>query len=366
MTDPLPEAGTARDAPAELPLFRRAPALRRALPWTPLGSYPTPLETREVDGRLLLAKRDDLCAAGYAGNKVRKLEFLLAEAQSRGARRVITAGATGSHHALATAWHARRLGMAASLVLFPQRLTPHVRDVLLMQAGTGAELRWVRRMEALPLALWWARQVHRRGGAIIIPPGGSSATGALGYVNAGLELAEQLHGAAGPRPDRIHVAAGTLGTVAGLAVGLAWAGLQLPIIATRITATVVTNERVLRRLVDATLSRLRAAGAGDVPAADAALRLVQLRHDQIGTGYGHATPAGEHAAAAFAEAGLQLDSTYTAKAAAGLLATRLDDGVPLFWHTLSAVEPSELRDAGAAVLPPPFARYVQGPGTLAG
>jgi hypothetical protein len=79
-----------------------------------------------------------------------------------------------------------------------------------------------------------------------------------------------------------------------------------------------------------------------------------LRHDQIGTGYGHATPAGEQALQSFAAAGLRLDTTYTAKAAAGLLDSA-PAGMPLFWHTLSAVEPLELRRAGgAAMLPAPF------------
>jgi D-cysteine desulfhydrase len=358
MTDTPAGDPAAPASPAQLPLFRRAPALQQSLRWTPLARYPTPIEPIEVNGRPLLAKRDDVCADGYAGNKVRKLEFLLADAHARGARRVVTAGATGSHHALATAWHARRLGLDASLVLFPQRLTDHVRDVLLMQAGTGAELRWVRRMEAVPLALWWARQRHHRDRAVAIPPGGSNATGAIGYVNAALELIEQLQHGGFPRPARIHIAAGTLGTVAGLAVGLAWAGVHLPIIATRITAAVVTNQRVLQRLVQQVIARLSAGGAAGLPDADAATRLVELRHDQIGTGYGHATPAGDRAQALFQDAGLHLDATYTAKAAAGLLASPSDD-MPLFWHTLSAVEPLELREPGRAVLPPPFARYLE-------
>jgi 1-aminocyclopropane-1-carboxylate deaminase/D-cysteine desulfhydrase-like pyridoxal-dependent ACC family enzyme len=354
------EAGrsAAGSEPATLALFRMAPALRDSVPWLSLGEYPTPVHTCEVGDRLVLVKRDDLCAPGYAGNKIRKLEFLLADARARGATRVITAGATGSHHGLATAYHARRLGLDVSLVLFPQRPTDHVCDVLLMQAGTGAELRWARRMEAVPFGLWLARQVHRRARPVVVPPGGSNDVGALGYVNAALELAEQVEAGTVPRPDRIHVAAGTLGTVAGMAIGLAWARLDVPIVATRITASLVTNERVLVKLVGATVARLRAGGAA-APEPTAALRLIELRHDQIGTGYGHATPAGEQAMESFGAAGLRLDATYTAKAAAGLLDCSRD-GVPLFWHTLSAVEPRELLRAGAAAaLPAPFTRYLQ-------
>jgi 1-aminocyclopropane-1-carboxylate deaminase/D-cysteine desulfhydrase-like pyridoxal-dependent ACC family enzyme len=138
----------------DIPLFHRAPQLRQALPHVELGAFPTPLEPSIVSGREILVKRDDLCAADYGGNKVRKLEFLLADAKSRGAGRIVTAGATGSHHAFAAAWHGQRIGFPSSLVLFPQRLTAHVREMLLLMAATGAELRWARRMEAVPYGLW--------------------------------------------------------------------------------------------------------------------------------------------------------------------------------------------------------------------
>lgn len=354
-----PHATAEVNAAGDLALFRQAPLLRRSLPRISLGSFPTAVELVEVGGRPVLVKRDDTCAAGYAGNKVRKLEFLLADALKRRSGRIITAGATGSHHALATAYHARRLGLEVSLVLFPQALTPHVHDILLMSAGTGAELRWVGRMEAVPFGTWRARFAHRADSPYAVPPGGSNATGAVGYVSAALELAEQLAAATTPLPSRIHVAAGTLGTVAGIAVGLAWAGLDVPVAATRITSRIVTNERVLAHLVRATVAHLRAAGASP-PSPDAALRLIELRHDQIGAGYGRATAAGERATELFREAGLRLDPTYTAKAAADLLAAAPADRPPLFWHTLSAVEPADLLKAGAAAaLPAPFARYLQ-------
>jgi D-cysteine desulfhydrase len=349
-----------------LPLFRHAPGLRHALPHVGLGTFPTPLETASVAGRQILVKRDDLCSADYGGNKVRKLEFLLGDAQRKGAGRIVTAGATGSHHAFATAWHGSRLGFPCSLVLFPQRRTAHVREMLLLMAAAGAELRWVRRMEAVPFGLWRARLVHRAERPCLVPPGGSSAIGALGYVNAGLELAEQL-GTATRRPSVIHMAAGTLGTAAGLAVGLAWAGCPIPILATRITSRLVTNERALGSLVRDTVQLLGAAGA-QPPDAESALRLVRLNHDQIGTGYGHATEAGNDATAVFADAGLVLDPTYTAKAAAALLADQARDpgGLPLFWHTLSASVPVALsgrieEPATLDMLPRRFGEYLERP-----
>jgi 1-aminocyclopropane-1-carboxylate deaminase/D-cysteine desulfhydrase-like pyridoxal-dependent ACC family enzyme len=354
------------EAAGQLALFQRAPFLSRHLAWLPLGSFPTAVHAVEVQGRLVLVKRDDLCAHGYAGNKVRKLEFLLGAARAADVTRLITAGATGSHHAFATAFHGTRNGFDVSLVLFPQPLTPHVRDMLLLDASVGAELRWVRRMEAVPYGMWRARIAHRGTTVQVIPPGGSSPEGTLGYVNAGLELAGQIEAGGTVRPAAIYVPAGTLGTAAGLAIGLAWAGVPVPVIGTRITSRLVTNERVLGTLVRRTLALLRAGGA-EPPDARAALRLVQLRHDHIGSGYGQETEAGRDAADAFASAGLRLDATYTAKAAAALLSEPLGDAPPLFWHTLSAVEPRELLpDASAAGLPthaaglpPAFAAYLE-------
>jgi D-cysteine desulfhydrase len=350
---------------AEPELFRVAPELRKRLPWISLGHFPTPVDDIDVPGvGPVLVKRDDCCAAGYAGNKVRKLEFLLAAARAAGARRLITAGAAGSHHALATAYHGRRLGFDVSLVLFPQPLTEHVREIVLLDHAVGAELRWAARMEAVPYAVWRARLAHRAERPWVIAPGGSCEIGTLGYVSAGLELAEQLRTGEVAQPSRIHVAAGTLGTAAGIAIGLAWAGIELPIIATRITSRLVTNQRVLETLIRRTTNRLRRAGARPADPAEAA-RLVELRHDQLGAGYGLATPQALAAQEQLAACGLRLDVTYTAKAAAGLLASVAaadhTDAPPLLWQTLSAIEPRELlRGRIEAELPEPFARYLTG------
>lgn len=364
------------DTTVYIPLFARAPQLAAAVSHLPLGIYPSAVERIDLDddGRRIpiLVKRDDTAAEGYGGNKVRKLEFILADARARGTTRLITAGATGSHHAFATAFHGRRAGFDASLVLFPQRRTPHVREMLLLDAAAGAELVWASRMETVPYGVWRARFAHRREAVCVVPPGGSSEIGTFGYINGALELAEQIEAGAAARPSIIYVAAGTLGTVAGICIGLAWAGLDIPIVATRITARMLTNERMLAALVRSTLTHLRRAGATDAPAAAAALALVDLRHDQIGAGYGRATEAGAHAAQVFAAAGLALDATYTAKAAASLLADARTDashstrggasGLPLFWHTLSAYQPGKLlRDIDPAELPLPFARYLAAP-----
>jgi 1-aminocyclopropane-1-carboxylate deaminase/D-cysteine desulfhydrase-like pyridoxal-dependent ACC family enzyme len=346
-----------------LALFEAYPGLMDRLPWVPLGRYPTPLERVKLalpDGgmREILVKRDDLTADLYGGNKVRKLEFLLASARAAGARRLITAGATGSHHALATAIYGRRLGFPVTLVLFPQRVTAPVCDILRLDHAHGAELRWTSRMEGVPFATLRARLAHAGERPFVIPPGGSDPTGTLGYVNGGFELAAQLE-AKGDRPSAVYLAAGTLGTAAGLALGLTLGGMAVPVRAVRITSRLVANERAMRALIRATAARLRAA---DVPAdAGAAGALVELRHGQIGEGYGRETGAARLASDVFLAAGLPLDATYTAKAAADLLAAPEGDSTPLFLHTLSATAPlATAHGTGPEELPAPFSTYVLG------
>jgi D-cysteine desulfhydrase len=343
-------------------LFRRYPILEERIPYVRLGRWPTPVERVHVqmqDGvHEILVKREDVSALPYGGNKVRKLEFLLAEAQRRGARRLITAGAAGSHHALATALYGRRLGFDVSLVLFPQPLTPHVREILLRDHALGAELRFTRRMEGVPFGVARARIAHFREHPFVIAPGGSDAIGTLGYVSAALELVEQIDAGELPVPAAVHVAAGTLGTSAGLALGFTLAERRIPIIATRITGRIVANETALRSLIRGAAARLRLAGI-EITDTRAADELVQLRHGQIGRGYGRETEAGRQAAEVFAKHGLRLDPTYTAKAAAELRAAAVDPAhPPLFLLTLGVLDDMEEILAQPDTLPVEFRRYL--------
>lgn len=347
---------------SELALFRRWPDLSERIPRVPLATLPTPVE-RLPDSIAARAwvKRDDLTGEPYGGNKLRKLELLLADAVGTGARRLITVGAAGSNHALATVVHGRRIGFATSLVLFPQRRTERVVRTLLMDHSLGAELRFTRRMESVPLALLSARWAHWGERVYVIPPGGSNARGTLAYVSAGLELAEQVEGGMLPPPDIVHVAAGTLGTAAGIALGLRMAGLSTRVAAYRITSTLVCNRRGLSKLITGAADLLAAAGIPR-PDAEAAVLAVELRDEQLGRGYGLETPEGREAGRTLATAGIELDPTYTAKAAAGFLAAARENpsAVHLFWHTLSATEPAAAAEGvSVADLPAPFRRYLE-------
>ena len=332
-------------------LFERYPSLAR-IPWVGLATLPTPVQRLELSGSAFWIKRDDLTSPLYGGNKVRKLEFILARARAQGATRLITVGAAGSHHALATTLFGKQLSFAVTLVLFPQPLTEHVRAVLLMDQALGADLRFVPRMTSVPAGVMRARLSHFRERAFIIAAGGSDAHGTLGYINATLELAEQMP----ELPELIVVAAGTMGTVAGIAIGLELLQRSTRVAAIRITSKLVANERALGSLIRATCALLQAHGLPVDPARAAAR--VELVHNQLGLGYGKTTAAADAAQNAFREFGIELDVSYTAKAAAELLARCRSDAQVLYWHTLSGTMP-QITPAEPAQLPPPFRRYLQ-------
>ena len=199
-------------------LFERAPRLADLLPFVPLADG-LPTAVTQVGDRIWV-KRDDATDSRYGGNKVRKLEHLLAIAARRGGP-VLTAGAIGSHHVVATAVHAARLGLQVEAVRFPQPENPHVLAMAVKAEALGVRSTMAPRAELMPfvLARRWAQLAPR--GATLVTPGGSTPVGVLGYVGAGLELVEGFAAEGWDEPDDIYVALGSGGSAIGLALGLA-------------------------------------------------------------------------------------------------------------------------------------------------
>ena len=319
-------------------LFRAFPALEGKLPWMPLGDFPTPVE-RAFD---IWVKRDDRSGALYGGNKVRKLEFLLAEAIAGGARRVVTMGAFGSHQVLATTLYARQAGLAVCGLVFPQPPTEHARETLLLSAGAGACLHPARGLWAIPFAYAASKRAHPEPRAFI-GPGGSTPLGTLGYAAAALELGEQIRAGQLPAPQAVYVPFGSGGTAAGLAVGFRLAKLDVRVAPVRVFDRFFANARSLARLANRTAALLRASGGPD--AGHFRARDFDMVHDQFGGGYGRSTPAAEQALARAAEAGLQLETTYSAKTLAAVFASGRKD--ILFWNTFSSTHPTTLATVDA-------------------
>lgn len=330
--------------PHPLALFRRYPGLAERLPWCGLGRWPTPLESVDISGpgtgcRQLSVKRDDLSGEVYGGNKVRKLEFLLAEALDRECRGVITFGAAGSNHALATSIYARALGMDSYSVLTRQAVTSAARRNLLTGHHVGARLMgFDSEADAAATA---QRLLQESGGELmLIPGGGSSASGCLGFVSAALELADQLDADGRDAPDLIYLPLGTTGTVVGLQLGLRLAGLPSRVVAVRVVREDVADPGRQRRLYQGA-AELLAPDVEQIAELPPVHESLEVRHEFYGPGYARYTREGMAACERAREmAGIKLEGTYSGKAFAALLAD-LDSGRlagmnVLFWNTYSS------------------------------
>jgi D-cysteine desulfhydrase family pyridoxal phosphate-dependent enzyme len=320
------------------------------IPRETLGALPTPLtEARGLREALggprrcprIVLKRDDLTGLALGGNKVRKLEYLIADARRRGATSVITTGAVQSNHARLTAAAARAAGLGITLVLTTREPSPARQGNYLLDRIFGATIHLIPagpdpRMAVAPDEEDRVREVvddeRRRGGQpYVIPVGGSSGVGALGYASATVELVEQLADA-GLSPSELYYASGSRGTQAGLELG---ARLVSP--PYRLRGIAVSGGEPDKRVRAARIAGEAAALLG----VDVAIRPDELSTDQgyVGEGYGIATPGGREAIRLLAERdGVLLDPTYTAKAMAALIAdVRADrvapDATVVFLHT---------------------------------
>ncbi len=335
---------------SRLALFDAYPQVRESVAWVGLGRYPTPVTPMPELARALgcgegegevWVKRDDRSSELYGGNKVRKLEFVLAEALRLGHRRVWTMGGYGSHQVLANSLYARELGLDCAAVVFPQPVTDHVRQVLAEIRETDCELVWAHHMLTVPVAA--ARLTARfrwRDGQVPmqVPPGASSPLGALGYVSAALELVEQIRRGECPRPEVVFTAMGSLGTAAGLMVGFRLSGMDIPVRCVRVVVAPLAPAFRLAGLCQATAGLLRRLGV-EVPGTFRTSDMV-VEPDYVGEGYGYVTPAGQVAVAAAAADDLRLETTYTGKAMAGLMAyvrqRRAGWRHVLFWNTFAS------------------------------
>jgi len=310
-------------------------------PRIPLGHGPTPLEplerlTKHLGGPQLWVKRDDCTGLALGGNKVRKLEFLLAEALADGADTVITVGGIQSNHARQTAAGAARLGLRCELVLprLVDRDDPlyEANGNLLLDHLLGAHVHVVADADAaaVRVADLLEEAAARGAKAAFFPSGGSTPTGALGYVRAAEELVAQCR-AAEIAPARVVVATSTGGTVAGLVTG--FSGLQSPIHVTGVA--VYDDAEATRGRVDALVGETATLLGVERPEGGR----IDIVNDQLGPGYGLPTDAMREALALCARLeGLLLDPVYSGKAMAGLIdlvrRREIDASTSaVFWHT---------------------------------
>jgi 1-aminocyclopropane-1-carboxylate deaminase/D-cysteine desulfhydrase-like pyridoxal-dependent ACC family enzyme len=343
-----------------IPLFEHYPLLARKLPYVALGEFPTPVQKLDQMGRQLgleslYIKRDDISSKAYGGNKIRKLEFVLGEALHARAKEVLTFGAAGSNHALATAIYAKKLGLKSISMLVTQPNAQYVRRNLLKSYQCGAELHSYPRIPYIkslinPCVLYQIFRHWLKSGRLprIITMGGSSSTGTAGFVNAAFELKGQILREEIPEPDYIYVPSGSMGTAAGLILGLRAINSKTKVVAIRVNSENVVNARGMVNLIRQTNNLLSSLDPS-FPRLQFSEADMDIRHDYFGKRYALFTPEGMEAVS-FAEkyAGIKLEGTYTGKAFAALIndANKLElrNKVLLFWNTHNSRDYSQIID----------------------
>ena len=308
-----------------------------SLPAVLLAPHPTPVEAlTRLSAALgpgaprLFAKRDDLLSFGCGGNKVRKMQLVIAEALAQGADALITCGGIQSNHARVTAAAGAVLGLKVVLVVngVPQaQPTANAR----LDRLFGAEIRHVPARDDRAPAMEQAAADLRATGhrPFIVPLGASTPTGALGFARGVAELA-----ASGVKPDVIVHSSSSGGTQAGLIAGCALFGLRARVLGISADESSAGLRAIVGTLLDGMAERRGA--RRDTIGGD---RDIDVDDTQVGDGYGIPTTASSEALELLARReGLLLDPVYTAKAMAGLIAAvrsgalRADQTV-LFWHT---------------------------------
>jgi len=305
----------------------------KMIPRLNFAHLPTPVESLPrlselLGGPRLLVKRDDQTGLAFGGNKTRKLEFLVAEAREQGADMLISAGALQSNHCRQTAAAAAKFGFACTLVLNGQ-IPEHASANLLLDELFGARIVNVAERGDRDRVLKETFEAEAAGGRkpYLVPYGGSSPTGALGYAFAVEEVIQQ-----DIRADWMVFGTSSGGTHAGLVLGQRAFGYRGQVLGISIDE----SESWLKTHVSALASQAseRIGQRIDFSPEDI------LATDQYcQAGYGVLTDAEREAVSLFARyEGLLLDPVYTGRAAAGLIDLirkgffKRDD-VVLFWHT---------------------------------
>jgi len=338
---------------ATRPLFLQYPLLASVVPFVELADLPTPIERRQLKvGNSKISdnfwiKRDDKTSSVYGGNKVRKLEFIIADLQQRGIKNLVTFGGIGTNHGVATTLFCQKYNINCTIFLFDQPATPAAISNLKLMASLGATLVYKGSLLKTVLHYYSSRLVNSHS-TYYLHAGGSNVVGCISYVNAAFELKNQIELGEVEEPDYIYCPVGSSGTLAGLSLGCQLAGLKSKVVGVRVAPShlgpiPVCTSSTIMKLRKNTYSYLKKNGS-TIP--ELKLNNVELLDSFYGSGYGLTTPKADEAIQCFANMGINLDTTYTAKTAAATIEfCRLHpDKKVLYWHTFNSSDISSLID----------------------
>jgi 1-aminocyclopropane-1-carboxylate deaminase/D-cysteine desulfhydrase-like pyridoxal-dependent ACC family enzyme len=322
------------------PLFDYFPKLQARLAPISLCALPTRVESLASMGESAWVKRDDMTHSIYGGNKTRKFEFIIPEVIAAGADHIYTIGGTGTNHGVATAMVCQQLGLKSTVITFDQPDSPFVqKNQSLMQIfgseviNSGSIFSAARRFYLNPKRL--------NAAYYFLPGGGGTAVATFAYINAALELKQQIDNGECPEPAEIYVPVGSSSTLAGLTLGCVLAGMKTKVVGIQIleshigplaTCTSAVGNKMMQQAL--------AIIASDYPHHAVTLPSVILKPDWYQPGYGVLTDASECAIAKGKEVGLSLEQTYTGKTFDAFTQAINTAANPiLYWATYSSSSP---------------------------
>jgi len=285
------------------------PRLELARRDTPIQHLERLEQELDLPGELWI-KRDDMTGCALSGNKVRKLEYLLAEARAAGATRLVTCGGIQSNHCRATAIAGAQLGMGTSLVLRGEEPADGALGNLALDRLVGAELRWVTedeyRNSRLDIMEEEAARWRAQGATVyVIPEGGSNALGAVGYVDCVREIQRW----SGPSFDVLCHAVGSGGTSAGILAGTQIHGAEFSVLGFPVCDSSDFFREIVGDIIDEMAARYRFGLSTEG---------IEFEDHYKGTGYAEMSATEEEFLGLVARReGIILDPAYTCKALRG-------------------------------------------------
>lgn len=330
---------------SSLPLFDHYPEIEQVLSPQSFACLPTPVkaipELEFLDqGHRAWIKQDDLTHPQYGGNKIRKLDFVLAEIKAKKKQHVITFGATGTNAGVATAMMCHRNRLKCTVYLFEQPLTQTVKDNLALMQAYGAELIYCGSLLKTVLSYYTSRY-RFNSKSYFLWAGCSNPVATFAYINAAFELKQQIDAGELPEPEHIFVPVGSCSTLAGLTLGTQLTGLKTKVMGIRVAPSHLgpfpaCTEGEVNKVINQAVKQMKSWGIKGIHQ----IPQCHFSNDFYGEGYGVASTESEAAKKAFEQAGIKLENTYSAKAAAAFLQQlEIDNKKPqLFWQTFNSVE----------------------------
>jgi D-cysteine desulfhydrase len=326
-------------ASKQWPILKRFPKLAKRLNPIVLCELPTTVDALAGLGDNAWVKRDDLSNSVYGGNKTRKFEFIAADILRTKATHVVTLGGTGTNHGVATAMVCRELGLDCTVITFNQPDSPFVQKNQALMKQFGAKLINAGSLELAAIRFYLnPRRLSKR--YYFLAGGGGNALGALAYVNAALELQQQIENSDCPEPESIYVPAGSVATLAGLTLGCAIAGMKTKVVGIQIMdshlgpveiCTANTGNKLMQQALKIIQTQH--------PELIIKLSPVILLSDWYPPGYGVQTLSTDNAVALAASHGLQLDQTYSGKTFDAFTQALSHTAKPLlYWATYSSAK----------------------------